>query len=520
MEGMSGYPIGEQDFKSLREMNCIYVDKTSYIEQIIASKNKYFFLARPRRFGKSLFLSTIRSFFEGDKHLFRGLYIDSTDWKWEKYPVLYIDLNNGEYSRPDNLDIIVDNMLSEWEKIYDINTNIIDVTTRFHNVIKAVYEKTGRPVVVLVDEYDKPLVKNLDKEEFEIYREKLAALYSNFKSCAQYIRLVFVTGVSRFSKLSVFSGLNNLKDITFSDEFADICGITEKELYTYLKSGITDLSEEYDISYEDTCAKLKQNYDGYRFAAKGSDIYNPWSILNCLADRKISFYWNETGFPSIIANALKRIDANLEEVFDTYCSEKDLKGFDLTDPNAIALMYQTGYLTIKEFDSDLNLFHLGIPNEEVRDGLVNVLLPYYAKYKSAADAYRVRDMIKWVKLGKPDRFLESIQTYFAGVSYKLKMDNENNFHNAFFLVTSLIGLETDSEIDTSDGRIDMAIKTSKYIYIIEFKYDKSAEEALAQIDEKKYGRMFREDGRKIFKIGVNFSSKTRTIEDWKISEQL
>ena len=343
-------------------------------------------------------------------------------------------------------------------------------------------------------------------------------MYSNFKSSAEHIRLVFLTGVSRFRKLSVFSGLNNLSDITFDNNFADVCGITEKELFEHFKMGIEELAEKYNISYEAACARLKKNYDGYRFAEEGSEIYNPWSLFNCFSKIKFSYYWNETGFPSIVAKALKMSHANLEEYFDTYCSESDLWGLVLTDPNPTALMYQTGYLTIKEFDMDMDMYHLGIPNEEVRVGLVNVLIPYYAKYKSAGDALKVKDMVKWLKLGRPDRFLESIQTYFAGVSYKLKMDNENNFHNAFFLVTDLIGLESDAEVDTSDGRIDMLIKTPRYIYVIELKYDKSADEALAQIDRKKYDRMFRDDHRKILRIGVRFSSSTRTIEDWRIEE--
>lgn len=512
------YPIGQQDFKVLRQNEALYIDKTHFIEKIIKSKSQYYFLARPRRFGKSLFLSTLRYFFEGERQLFSGLSIDSADWKWEKYPVFYIDLNNGEYSKPDNLDIVLDNMLFEWEEIYGVSHEVADVTTRFRNVIKAAFEKTGKRVVVLVDEYDKPLVKNLDKEAFEEYREKLAALYSNFKSCAQYIHLVFLTGVSRFSKLSVFSGLNNLSDITFDNNFADVCGITEKELLDHFKMGIEELAEEYKISFDEACLKLKKNYDGYRFAEKGSEIYNPWSLLNCFSKIKISYYWNETGFPSIVAKALKMSNVNLEEFFDTYCDESELLGLDLTDPNPTALMYQTGYLTIKEFDMDMGMYHLGIPNEEVRVGLVNVLIPYYAKYKSAGDALKVKDMVKWIKLGRPERFLESIQTYFAGVSYKLKMDNENNFQNAFFLITDLIGLESDAEVETSDGRIDMLIKTPRYVYVIELKYDKSADEALAQIDRKKYDRMLRDDNRKIFKIGVSFSSSTRTIEDWRIEE--
>lgn len=518
MEVSEIYPIGQQDFKTLRESGALYVDKTPFIDKIVESGNQYFFLARPRRFGKSLFLSTLKYFFEGQRDLFKGLYVDSTDWNWDKFPVLYLDLNSGEYTEPENLEIVFDYILSKWEKEYGIDKITTDHTTRFRNIIESIHVKTGRQVVILVDEYDKPLVKNLDKEGFDTYREKLASFYSNFKTCAQHIKIVFLTGVSRFSKLSVFSGLNNLKDITFSNYFADICGITENELTAYLKQGIIKLSEEYNISYDDACARLKQNYDGYRFAAKGSEIYNPWSILNCLSEGKISFYWNETGFPSIIANALKNIDANLEEIFNTYCSERDLKGFDLTDPDPIALMYQTGYLTIKEFDIDLNMYHLGIPNEEVRDGLVNVLMPYYAKYKTEADASKVRDIIKWLKLGKPGKFLEAVQTYFSGVSYKLQMDNENNFHNAFFLLINLIGLESNAEVDTSDGRIDMTITTPKFIYIIELKYDKSADVALAQIDRKKYDRMFRNDPRKIFKIGVEFSSQTRTIENWRIEE--
>ena len=516
------YPIGQQDFKILRENGALYVDKTQFIDKLVTSQSQYYFLARPRRFGKSLFLSTLRYFFEGERQLFTGLHIDSTDWGWEKHPVLYIDLNSGEYTKPNNLDVVIDNLLNKWEEKYDVNNydrTGMDISTRFGNILAAAHNATGRQVVILVDEYDKPLIKNLDREGFEEHREKLAALYSNFKSCAQHIRMVFLTGVSRFSKLSVFSGMNNLKDITFSNEFADICGITEQELSDHFKFGISELAEEYNVSTEEAQARLKKNYDGYRFAANGSDIYNPWSLLNCFSGKKISFYWNETGFPTIVAKALKRVNADLAEYFDTYCSESDLKGLDLTDPNPIALMYQTGYLTIKEFDRELNMYHLGIPNEEVKDGLVNVLIPYYARYKSEADAAKVKDMMKWIKLGRADDFMRSVQTYFAGVSYKLKMENENNFQNALFLVTNLLGLESDAEVETSDGRIDMLIKTTRYIYIIELKYDKSAEEALAQINSRRYDRPYSGDHRKIIKIGVNFSSKTRTIGDWLIEEE-
>lgn len=515
METADRYPIGQQDFKTLRLDDAIYIDKTRFVEKIARSKSKYYFLARPRRFGKSLFLSTLRYFFEGERSLFKGLYIDDAEWYWESSPVLYLDLNTGEYTDPDNLDRIIGSLLTRWEKTFQVEPHSQDNTLRFCDIIEAAHLKTGKQVVILVDEYDKPLVKNLDREEFNLYREKLGSLYSNFKTCAEHIRLVFMTGVSRFSKLSVFSGLNNLKDITFSNEYADICGITEKELYDNLGEGILELADKYKISYADALERLKKNYDGYRFAEEGSDIYNPWSLFNCLSDKKLANYWNETGFPSLVAKTLKRINVDLEEVFDTYCDEKDLKGLDLTDPNPIAVMYQTGYLTIKDYDIATDLFHLGVPNHEVKEGLVNVLLPYYAKFQSEAQASKVKDFAKWLKLGKPEKFMEAKQTYFAGVSYMLKMENENNFHNAFFLITSLLGLETDAEVHTSDGRIDMTIKTPGFIYIIELKYDRSAEEALLQIDTKNYERKFRDDKRKIFKIGVNFSSATRTIEDWR-----
>lgn len=393
MERRDIYPIGQQDFKNLRDRNGLYVDKTYYIDKILKSNSQYYFLARPRRFGKSLFLSTLRYFFEGQRNLFKGLHIDSIDWDWEPYPVLHIDLNSGEFKDLDNLDIVIDNLLREWEKKYDVMVTDSDITTRFRNVIKKAHESTGRQVVILVDEYDKPLIKNLDSEGFEAYREKLAAFYSNFKSSAQHIRLLFMTGVSRFSKLSVFSGLNNLRDISFADEFADICGITEKELYSYFKEGIEDLAARYEISHEEMKAKLKKNYDGYRFSEEGSDIYNPWSILNCMSDRKTAFYWNETGFPSIIVKAIKRMHSDLEEIFNTECDEEELKGFDLTDPNPVALMYQTGYLTIKDYDFRTDTIRLGIPNEEVKSGLFKILIPYYAKFQSEAESYKVKDFL-------------------------------------------------------------------------------------------------------------------------------
>lgn len=516
MEYQDLYPIGQQDFKDLRQGGALYVDKTRYIEKIVKSKTKYYFLARPRRFGKSLFLSTLRYFFEGERDLFRGLHIDTVGWDWQKYPVLHLDLNNGEYSSPENIDQWVGTILSEWEEKYGLLQSDADISIRFYRIIKAAHKTTGRQVVILVDEYDKPLVKNLDEEDFDLFRRKLAELYANFKTCAEQIKLVFLTGVSRFSKLSVFSGLNNLRDITFLNEYADICGISENELLSNFKDGIQALADKRRVSYEQACAMLKKNYDGYRFSEEGSDIYNPWSLLNSLADRDISNYWNNTGVPTIVVKALKKIGGNLENFINVSCSKDELIGFDLLDPRPIALMYQTGYLTIKDYRPRIGRYRLGLPNNEVRQGFFNQLLPIYMRERSCDTRMLVNDLVFSLEDGEPEAFMKALQAFFAGISYRVKMDAEANFQNAFLVLTTLLGIDTEAEVETSDGRIDMVLKTDDFIYIVELKYDATAREAHDQINEKQYALKYANDPRRLFKIGAYFSSKSRRISDWLI----
>lgn len=515
------YPIGEQNFKMLREGQSIYIDKTRYIRALLESGSKYYFLARPRRFGKSLFLSTLEYFFEGRRDLFEGLYVDRADWdwKWEQYPVLRLDLNADRYADPGMLEDILDRLFRDWEKKYDVDVRDVSPTQRFATIIRAAHMKTGLPVVILVDEYDKPLVGNLnDTEKFDHYRSRLASLYSNFKSSAEHIRMVFLTGVSRFSRLSVFSDLNNINDITFDNEYADICGITEQELRNNLGQGIDRLAEKLGVDHQEALSVLKKNYDGYRFSEEGSEIYNPWSVLNSLSKSKIEPYWVDTGMPTIIAEALKRVDANLEEYFDIYCPAEDLKGLDLLNPDPTALMYQTGYLTIKEYDRESGEYRLGIPNREVRSGLMRFLLPYYVSTKGLMPNRVLTTINRSLRLGDPESAMQAIRNYFAGVDYGLMMENENNFHNAFFLLIDLIGLNAKAESHTSVGRIDILVQTDKYVYIIDLKYDSTAREALQQIDEKEYCLPYKADGRKVFRIGASFSSKTRRIDDWQIAE--
>ncbi|MCM1491148.1 MAG: ATP-binding protein [Muribaculum sp.] len=511
------YPIGQQDFRSIRENGCVYIDKTPFIEKLLNSGNQYYFLGRPRRFGKSLFLSTLKHFFKGERELFKGLYIDNTEWDWTEYPVIHIDLNADKYDVEGRLPKVFDFRFREWEKIYGVEERADTLSARFNNLIRAAHKKTGQKVVILVDEYDKPIVGNINNTElFNHYRVELASLYTNFKNCADDIQLVFLTGVSRFSKLSIFSDLNNLRDISFDDEFADVCGITEKELFTIFEKGIQRLAESMELTYDEACAELKKNYDGYKFAKSGSDIYNPWSLLNALQESNIGYYWNDTGYPSLIAEMLKNINADLEDYFDTTCKMDDLKGLDINSPKPLALLYQTGYLTIKSYNTRNRMYRLGIPNTEVKDGLFKVLLPYYSKCKAHSTSAIYMNIVNFINTGKPDKLMKSLQIFFAGISYKMKMENENNFHNAFYLLTVLLGIDADAEVATSDGSIDMVLKTYEYIYVIELKYDHSAEEALAQINNKNYPLRYEADGRKIIKIGANFSSETRTIKDWKI----
>ncbi|MDE7413047.1 MAG: ATP-binding protein [Muribaculaceae bacterium] len=511
------YPIGQQDFKTLRERELLYIDKTVYVRKIVDDGGQYFFLARPRRFGKSLFLSTLRYFFEGRRDLFNGLYIDSTDWDWVAYPVLHLDLNTDRYADPGMLDGVLDRLFRGWEEKYEIEVKDENFSQRFSTIIESAHKKAGRPVVILVDEYDKPLVGNLNKDKnFDHYRSKLASIYSNFKSSAEHIRLVFLTGVSRFSMLSVFSDLNNLNDISFDDEFADICGITEKELLSNFREGIGTLAAKRRENYDETCNALKLNYDGYRFAAEGSDIYNPWSVLNCLQKSRIGAYWNATGAATVIADALRDANIDIEYTLNAKWDLADLAGLDLLNADPTALLYQTGYLTIGDYDFKSDSVRLKIPNEEVRKGFFNDLLNAYLRPKKGTVKSIIEGIMDGIKSGEPEKMMRNLDAYFAGIPYDLKLQNENNFHNVIYVLMTLIGIDAKAEVHTSDGRIDLLIETSNFIYVIELKYDGTPGEALCQICEKQYDRKFLTDDRKIFKIGVSFSSETRRIEGWEI----
>ena len=515
MENFVRYGVGEQSFEVMRERDCLYVDKTKFIEDIVKSGGQYYFLGRPRRFGKSLFLSTLKCFFQGRRELFKGLYVDSMDWDWEPYPVLYLDLNIEKYQQYGNLNDVVESSMRKWEEKFDIHPISTNISVRFKEIIEGAFKKTGKRVVILVDEYVKPLVSNLHNNEmFEYYRNELASLYSNFKSSAQYIRLVFLTGVSRFGHLSVFSGLNNIRDISFNDSFSDICGITENELFSYFKIGIKNLAENLNRSETEIKHELKSRYDGYRFSANGKEMYNPFSIVSVMEDRTFGNYWIQSGQASLLVQQLKRFDIDLEALLNIECEIQSLAGLDLEDPNPVALFYQTGYLTIKKYNPDFELVTLGLPNKEVTDGFLKYLLPKYVNIQNTSAGSIIKNFVTDLQNCNTDDLMHRLQSFFADIPYEMEMDNEKNIHNALLILMKLLGVYVATEYRTSNGRIDLFVKTSKYYYIIELKLNKTAQEAIEQINKKNYSLPFTTDGKEIIKIGINFSTKDRTISDW------
>ena len=510
------YPVGEQSFGALREEGYLYIDKTRFVEKLV-NHGKYYFLGRPRRFGKSLFLSMLKCFFQGKRHLFRGLYADSMDWSWEKHPVLYLDLNFDKYKNQEALDETLISNLEEWEEEYGVERIAPTISMRFKNIIKTAHEKTGKRVVILVDEYDKPLVSNInDNELYRFHQDKLYSVYSNFKSSADHLKMVFLTGVSRFGKVSIFSGLNNIDDISFDDRYNDICGISEDELQLYFHEGITKLAEKFHITDTEIRQILKKRYDGYRFSPYGKDIYNPYSILKVMDKEMFDYFWIESGNPTLLAEQLTKFNIDLKSQLNANCTKEDLMGIDLNSPRTAALLYQTGYLTIKNYDENTRLFSLGLPNEEVTRGFMDFLLPYYANLHNEGTAFVVSKFVEEVRNGAVDAFMTRLQSMFSASGYMMKLETENNFHNALYILMLLAGLDVKTEYVTSDGRIDLLISTDKYHYIIELKKDSTAQKALSQIVNTGYPLPFSVDGKEIILIGANFSTKSRTLTDWAI----
>ena len=512
------YPIGIQDFESLRTNDYTYVDKTSLIYKL-ANEGKYYFLSRPRRFGKSLLVSTLSAYFSGKRELFKGLEMEQLEKDWKKYPVMHLDLNTDKYDSKEVLDQRLNLFLSDWEEDYGRNINEVTLSQRFEGIIKRIAIKEGMPVVILVDEYDKPMLQAISNKELQTaYRNTLKAFYGALKSQDKYIRFAFLTGVTKFGKVSVFSDLNNLTDISMDARYQTICGITEKEMHEYFEEGIKFVAENNELTIEETCEKLRKRYDGYHFHQKSEGIYNPFSLLNTFAKGELGSYWFETGTPTFLVQLLQRDKFYLPDLTEQQVTADFLNSIDSIDESPIPIIYQSGYLTIKDYDKEFQIYTLGFPNEEVEEGFTNFLMPYYMNTGSEGGPMFIRNFVMALRLGKPEAFMKRMQVLFADSDYKIVGDAELYFQNAFYVVTKLLGFYVDVERTISDGRIDMVAKTKDYIYIFEFKYDKDAHAALQQIEDKGYAKPFAADKRKLIKIGVNFSRQHRCIDDWKVEE--
>lgn len=512
------YPIGIQSFEKIRLGGYVYVDKTELVYQL-ANTGSYYFLGRPRRFGKSLLISTLEAYFSGQRELFKGLAIEKLEKDWTKYPILHLDLNTGKYDEKRSLDDVLNDTLHFWEDLYGSSPSEVTPELRFKGIIRRAAEKAGQRVVILVDEYDKPMLQTLGNKELQDeYRNTLKALYSVMKTQDRYIRFGLLTGVTKFGKVSVFSDLNNLIDLSMDRQFQSICGITDEEIHTYFEEPLREIAENYGITYDEACKQLKERYDGYHFLRNGTDLYNPFSLMNTFRSKEFGSYWFETGTPSYLVKLLKDNDFCLPNLTDEGVTAKTLTDVESFKDNPIAVIYQSGYLTIKGYDEEFDIYRLGFPNKEVAEGFIKYLVPYYMPVKSDESVYFVSNFIADVRKGNPEQFMKRLATMFSDTDYKIVGDAELYFQNAFFIVMRMLGFYTKVERPTSESRMDMVIETKDYVYIVEFKLDGTPEEALRQIEEKGYAKPFAMDSRKLYRIGVNFSLEKRSIDGWKIEE--
>lgn len=527
------FAVGVQDFNKIRERHAPYIDKTKYVWQMVSSNAVNYFLSRPRRFGKSLLVDTLRCYFEGRKELFEGLYIFDKEKEWKKYPVIRLNLSRGKYYEKERLHSTFNDILCDYEKLWKVTTvnDVFAYDIRLKNIIQAAYQQTGEEVVILVDEYDAPMLDSINDPELQDYfRQRVRNLFSPLKEQSQYLRFVFLTGVSKFSQLSVFSELNNLQQMTFDPNYEAICGITEEELLTEWKIDIEQLAEKMNAiykrwgihyTYDDVVAKLKEMYDGYHFSREMTDIYCPWSLINAFTIGDIMNFWFSTGTPTMLINVMRQHNISIQQLEG---KQYPLRRFDapterISDP--IPVLYQSGYLTLKDYNPIENEFVLGFPNQEVREGFAHSLYKYYMEdYVGSEDALgnAFKRLIR--KEITVEQFVEAISIWYAGIPYSITDKNQNEQLYQSLIYAALIGFGADVEAEsmTSDGRMDIALKLPDTIYIIELKYGKTAEEAVEQILSKNYSVKFSTDTRPIVAIGMNISNDRRTIDSYKIVE--
>ena len=525
MEQVRKYPVGIQDFEKLRTKGCVYVDKTNLVYQLV--QKDYVFLSRPRRFGKSLLSSTLKYYFQGRKDLFQGLAIEKLEQEWEEYPVLHFDLSMAKNQDTKGVKSEIERQLRPYELIYGSDEKNNSPGKRLAYLIAACHAKTGKKTVVIIDEYDAPMLDVLhDDEKMAEVRRMMQEFYAPLKACDADLRFVFITGITKFSQLSIFSVINNLTNVSMQPEFSAICGITEEELHTVFAEDISMLAEVYKCTSEEMLLRLKEQYDGYHFSENSADIYNPFSLLNAFAAKKIRSYWFSSGTPTYLIHQLQRFGTDVTTLEELEATEEMFDRPSEVMTNALPLLYQSGYLTIKSYDQDFGSYILGIPNKEVRVGLTEHLLPYYTHQSDLANGSLIQQFCRALLNEDMERALTVLRSYLAGIPYpeggKAVLEdmekNEYYYETIFYLIFSFMNRHIQTQVKTCRGRADMVMQTPKTIYVFELKINKSAQEALEQIDEKGYMIPYTADGRKLVKCGISFSTQTRTIEDWVIEE--
>ena len=517
------YPIGIQSFDRLMEDGYVYIDKTDMVYSLVTEGSIYF-LSRPRRFGKSLLVSTLKNYFLGRKELFKGLKIDALEKDWKVYPVFHVDFNGSNFTKQGILENRLGSYISDWEKQYALDSANIetDLGNRFMKVLKAAHEQSGRRAVVLVDEYDKPIldVLDVDKNLEEEHRNILKAFYSVFKGADEHLQFVFLTGVTKFSQVSVFSGFNQPFDISMHRKYETLCGISQEELEATFREQMEAMSKDYRCTYEEMKAMLKAQYDGYHFSDAMTDVYNPFSLLNAFATNRISDYWFKSGTPTYLIRLLMHTDENMNEITGKYYSAEEFIDYKANVEQPLPMIYQSGYLTIKDFDLRRNVFLLDFPNNEVKKGFLTLVAGSYFNTRESIYSW-IRQAAFQLEDGKLDDFRTGLTAFLASIPYTMRRkenerERERYFHYTFYLILRLISVYTVyTEKVQSHGRVDCIVETSDFVYIFEFKLDGTADEALQQIQEKGYAREYESDGRTLYRIGAVFSSETGTIEDWK-----
>ena len=513
------YPLGIQTFSEIINKKMLYIDKTAYIYNIAAS-GKYFFLGRPRRFGKSLLVSTMQSYFEGKKQLFRGLAIEKLESEWTEYPVLHFDMSGGKHMDAEQFEQYLGYRLEEEEKKWGITKPVNGANNRLIELINTAYDKTGKQVVVLVDEYDAPMLDVVHETDcLDKLRNTMRNFYSPLKYCEPKLRFVFLTGITKFSQMSIFSELNNIKNISMDNEYAAICGITEEEMLTQMSDDIDALAQAQGIGREEAISKLKDNYDGYHFSAKSPDMFNPYSLLNCFADNEFNDYWFSSGTPTYLLNMMRKYEVMPTDVITRV--EADASEFDAPTENMTTIMpllYQSGYITIKDYNRAYNYYTLDVPNKEVKVGLTKALIPSYVTRNTLATTNTARRIAQALDKRDMDGALRLLQTFLGTIPYCENTNYEGHYQQLLFVVFSLLtDFLVDVEVHTPNGRVDIVLLTRTDLYLIELKLNKTAQEAMRQIDLKDFRQRFALCGKPVTKVGINFDAEKKTIGNWVIA---